>query len=201
MRHPQRLALAGLLCVALAATSCGTRRPDKDFLAAGAGTDQQGSQPATTGDGGSTGDGGATGVITPGGSTTGTTGTTGSGATETTGAGSGTTGATGTSGSSTTGGVANYASAVGVTATTINIGNVITKSGAFGEDQFTPIYYGAAAFFSDLNAHGGINGRRVIFNICDDGGDNAQGQRACVASSTSRRCSPSSPMSAWHATG
>jgi branched-chain amino acid transport system substrate-binding protein len=181
VRHPQRLALAGLLCAALALTSCGTRRPDKDFLATGAG--QQSSGPVSPIDGGTTGvstGGTATGGTTGPGGTTGTGGTTGA----TTGTGGTTTGATGTTGNTsgtTTAGVPNFASSVGVTATTINIGNIVTKSGAFGEDQFTPFYYGAAAYFSDLNTRGGINGRRVIFNTCDDGGDNAK-NTACARS-------------------
>lgn len=66
-----------------------------------------------------------------------------------------------------------------MTATTINLGNVSTKSGGFGEDQFTPFYYGAAAYFNDLNARGGINGRKVVFNFCDDGGTSA-GDSDCV---------------------
>lgn len=179
MPHPRRLALAGTLCLALTVTACGSRRPMSDFEAVGrTGVVENGGQGSTTGET-TTGDG-STGSST--GSTTGTTtGTTGTGgATGTTGAGStGTTGATGTgttgtgSGSGTTGGVANFASDVGVTATTINLGNIVTKSGSFGEDQFTPFYYGAAAFFADLNARGGINGRKVLFNTCDDKGDNA----------------------------
>jgi hypothetical protein len=59
------------------------------------------------------------------------------------------------------------------------------------------MYYGAAAFFSDLNARGGINGRKVIFNTCDDGGDN-KGNTTCAR--TTRRSSPSSPTTAWPAT-
>jgi branched-chain amino acid transport system substrate-binding protein len=172
VRHPRRLALAGMLCMLLVVTACGSRRPMSDFVAAQQQTLQQ-----DGGSGGSTGDLGTTGAGTGGGSglgTTGATGTTGTtGATTGTSGGGtvGTGGATGTSGS--TGGAANFASDVGVTATTINLGNVVTKSGSFGPDQFTPFYYGAAAFFDDINAHGGINGRKVVFNTCDDKGENS----------------------------
>ncbi len=62
----------------------------------------------------------------------------------------------------------NTASDVGVTATTIKIGNVISIKGLAGPDQFPPYYYGAAAYFNDLNARGGINGRKVVFQTCDD---------------------------------
>jgi branched-chain amino acid transport system substrate-binding protein len=71
-------------------------------------------------------------------------------------------------------GKANYASDTGVTADTITLCNVVTKGGPFGPYQFTPSYYGAAAYFADLNAHGGINGRKVRFiSHPDDGSDSS----------------------------
>ncbi|HVT65237.1 MAG TPA: ABC transporter substrate-binding protein [Mycobacteriales bacterium] len=78
-----------------------------------------------------------------------------------------------TSASSPTGGKANYASDTGVTADSITVCNVVTQGGPFGPYQFTPSYYGAAAYFSWLNAtQGGINGRRVNFvSHPDDGSD------------------------------
>jgi branched-chain amino acid transport system substrate-binding protein len=70
------------------------------------------------------------------------------------------------------GGQANYASDTGVTASTITVCNVVTQGGPFGPYQFTPSYYGAAAYFASLNAAGGIHGRRVIFDSHpDDGSD------------------------------
>jgi branched-chain amino acid transport system substrate-binding protein len=182
VRSTRAVSLAGLMCLSLALTACGTRRSDADFLAASAGGQQQGN--GNTGDTtgtGTTGD--TTGSGTTGDTTgTGTTGTAGSGTTSTGTTGTGSTGTTGT-GTSTTGttgpAVPNFASDVGVTATTINLGNIVTKSGSFGPDQFTPMYYGAAAFFDDLNAHGGINGRRVIFQTCDDGGEDS-GDSSCA---------------------
>ncbi|HWC34064.1 MAG TPA: ABC transporter substrate-binding protein [Mycobacteriales bacterium] len=70
------------------------------------------------------------------------------------------------------GGKANYASDTGVTATTITVCNVVTQGGPFGPYQFTPSYYGAAAYFASLNAQGGINGRKVNFiTHPDDGSD------------------------------
>jgi branched-chain amino acid transport system substrate-binding protein len=165
-----------VLAVCLILTACGSRRPMKDFVAAGStanggttlgqGT-TPGTQPgegaqATTGPGSVTGPGSATGpgrVTEPGGSS--------SGAPQ-----PGQSNAPGAPG-------ANTASDTGVTATTINLGNIVTQSGAFGPDQFTAMYYGAAAYFDYINAHGGINGRRVIFNKCDDGGS-SQGNQACA---------------------
>lgn len=126
--------------------------------------------------------GAAGGTASTGGGTSGTTGSAGTGGSTGGGgarAAGGSTGSTGSgSGGSAPGGAAaggssaaaNTASDIGVTPTSIVIGNVVTKSGSFGPDQFTPFYYGAAAYFSDLNARGGINGRKVIFRTCDDAG-------------------------------
>ncbi|HVY10465.1 MAG TPA: ABC transporter substrate-binding protein [Mycobacteriales bacterium] len=67
---------------------------------------------------------------------------------------------------------ANFASDTGVTANQITVCNVVTKGGPFGPYQFTPSYYGAAAYFATLNAQGGINGRQVRFvSHPDDGSD------------------------------
>jgi branched-chain amino acid transport system substrate-binding protein len=76
--------------------------------------------------------------------------------------------------SSSTGGQqqANFASDTGVTANSITLCNVVTEGGPFGPYQFTPSYYGAAAYFAYLNAHGGIDGRQVTFDTHpDDGSD------------------------------
>jgi len=171
------LALAGLVCLSLTITACGSRRPLSDFEAAQRSTLQQQDDGSGDTTGGTTTGGDTTGTGTTG--ATGTTGTTGTGTTGTGTTGTTGTGTSGTGTTGTTGTVANFASDIGVTATTINLGNVVTKSGSFGEDQFTPFYYGAAAFFSDLNAHGGINGRKVLFNTCDDQGSN-DGDVACA---------------------
>jgi branched-chain amino acid transport system substrate-binding protein len=66
----------------------------------------------------------------------------------------------------------NFASDTGVTANSITVCNVVTQGGPFGPYQFTPSYYGAAAYFAALNAQGGINGRTVNFvTHPDDGSD------------------------------
>lgn len=59
---------------------------------------------------------------------------------------------------------------VGVTATTVTIGNISSLTNAFDPRAFTGGYYGARAWFDRLNARGGVNGRAVRFVSCDDGG-------------------------------
>jgi ABC-type branched-subunit amino acid transport system substrate-binding protein len=69
----------------------------------------------------------------------------------------------------------NWASDRGVTAQTITIGNIVSRGGIFGTEQFAKQQYGVQAFFSELNLRGGINGRRVkviAYNDEGDGGKN-----------------------------
>ena len=58
----------------------------------------------------------------------------------------------------------------GVTATTIRIGNIVSRTNIFDGRAFIGPYYGVQAFVDDLNARGGINGRRLILDTCDDHG-------------------------------
>src|SRR2546423_1373650 len=44
----------------------------------------------------------------------------------------------------------------------------VRGGGALGPNVVSPSYYGASAFFQDLNAKGGINGRKIKFVTCDD---------------------------------
>ena len=177
MRSARPVAIAGLVALSLISAACGTRRNDADFVGAGSTLQQQGGQQQAGAAGGATGGdavagsaGGTSGGAASGpvaGGTGAAAGSSGGGGAAS-GSGGGTAGGSGaTSGG---GGAQGGASDVGVTATSINLGNIVTKSGGFGPDQFTPFYYGAAAFFDDLNARGGINGRRVNFNTCDDQG-------------------------------
>jgi branched-chain amino acid transport system substrate-binding protein len=71
----------------------------------------------------------------------------------------------------------NTASDVGVTPTTITVGNIASRGGPLGPHQFSPMYFGANAFFQLQNARGGINGRRVNFITCDDREENARNVR------------------------
>lgn len=68
---------------------------------------------------------------------------------------------------------------VGITATTIKLGLVVSKTSPLGAETFTPSMYGAQAFVAALNARGGVNGRHVDLVVCDDGATGA-GNRRCV---------------------
>ena len=180
MRRKTRVLMLLAIGVCLVLTACGSRRPMSDFLGAGTGAQGTGLGPAAPngsaapGAAGSTGSTGGTGAAT-GGSVTGSGGSATAGGA--TGAAGG--GAAGGAGSGTTNGKPNTASDTGVTATTISLGNIVTKTGSFGPNQFTSFYYGAAAYFDYINSQGGINGRKVIFNTCDDGGSSS-GNNNCA---------------------
>lgn len=72
------------------------------------------------------------------------------------------------------GGAANFASDVGVTANTITIGNVTGVSGALGPNAFGVTLTGLKVWVAAQNALGGINGRRIILQSCDDSQDSSQ---------------------------
>ena len=61
----------------------------------------------------------------------------------------------------------NQASDVGITATTITIGNIVAENGVLG-DAFAPSARGMRAWAPAINAKGGINGRQVVLKTCDD---------------------------------
>jgi branched-chain amino acid transport system substrate-binding protein len=61
----------------------------------------------------------------------------------------------------------NQASDVGVTPTSIKIGNITAGSGVLG-DTFLPALRGLQAWVAATNARGGINGRRIELVACDD---------------------------------
>jgi ABC-type branched-subunit amino acid transport system substrate-binding protein len=72
------------------------------------------------------------------------------------------------SSSSSGGGGANTASAPGITATSITIGShqPLTGVAAPGYSEIAP---SAKALFDDVNAHGGVNGRKITYSYQDDG--------------------------------
>ncbi|HET6911571.1 MAG TPA: ABC transporter substrate-binding protein [Mycobacteriales bacterium] len=158
--------LLPLVGVCLVMAACGTRLPDRDFVQAQ--QQQQGGGPAgalsTTGPGGvgSTGGPQAPGVQ-PG---------------VTTGPGGGTTQPGGPSNGN-QGGQGNTASDIGVTATTITIGTIASKTNPFDPRAFIGPTYGLNAFVNWTNEHGGIHGRKLILKFCDDQGSGDQNQ-ACV---------------------
>ena len=73
----------------------------------------------------------------------------------------------------------NTASDVGVTATTITLGTISSRSNAFDPSAFIGPQYGAQAFVDDINRRGGIAGRTVRLVACDDHGDGGRNQE-CV---------------------
>ena len=58
----------------------------------------------------------------------------------------------------------------GVSATQIRVGMIDSITSALGMDTFSGPGYGARAFFDALNASGGVNGRKVVVDQCDDSG-------------------------------
>ena len=154
--------------------ACGTRLPNSAFVnasrggsgqgisAGDLGSSDQGSSGSTSGDQGTTGSAGSSGTAA---------GATGAG-----GAGGG--GAAGGGGGGGANG-ANTASDVGVTPTSIKIGNVTSIQGAFGPDAFSPSLYGLQSWADGVNARGGINGRKVSIDTCDDS-DTGDGNLACA---------------------
>lgn len=69
----------------------------------------------------------------------------------------------------------------GVTPTSIRVGAMGSFSG-FAASDFAPVTTGAAVYFDQLNAAGGVNGRKIVYSpLVDDGtspsGDTAAAQR------------------------
>src|SRR5271163_1192105 len=71
------------------------------------------------------------------------------------------------SGSSTSANAALTASAPGITPTTITIGShqPLTGPAAPGYSEIAPA---SAAYFAYVNAHGGVNGRKIVYKYLDD---------------------------------
>ncbi|HVA60890.1 MAG TPA: ABC transporter substrate-binding protein [Mycobacteriales bacterium] len=68
------------------------------------------------------------------------------------------------------GGQGNFASDTGVTANSIQVGIIDSQTNAFDPRAFVPMAYGAEAFFDNLDQHGGVHGRLVHVDYCDDQG-------------------------------
>jgi branched-chain amino acid transport system substrate-binding protein len=171
----RRYKLALLIPIlALVFQACGTRLPDSAFVKA-----QQGSNAgnqALAGDSGAQSDGGVSG-------TAGDQGTAGS-TSQSGGAGGPTVSRNTATGAGQTGGGPggpNTASDVGVTPTSIKIGNITAIQGQFGPDAFSGSLYGLQAYARSINARGGINGRKIDVKTCDDR-DTGDGNLACAQS-------------------
>jgi branched-chain amino acid transport system substrate-binding protein len=64
----------------------------------------------------------------------------------------------------------NTASDVGVTPTTITIGEIASSTNPFDPQAFVGPTYGLEAFVRYTNAHGGVDGRQLVLHTCDDQG-------------------------------
>lgn len=164
MSVTRRTPLIGALAVVLVATACGTRLDDEAFVRAGQEVVEEGDGvqfgfgeeggPATSGEG-TLGEGSSGRLTTRGGSASGV-GASGGGARG------------GGGGSAAGGGGPNTASDVGVTPTSIKVGNITDVNGLLGPEAFKPILVGAQAYFAARNDQGGVNDRRIEFITCDD---------------------------------
>jgi ABC-type branched-subunit amino acid transport system substrate-binding protein len=174
---PLRRAAVALLGTALLVgplAACGTRLPDSAFAQAqrqalGGGSGGTGAGGGIGGRGGGAGtskagSGGGGSLTGPG---------SGHGGSQGGGAGGGGGGAGGSGaggGSGATSAKGNTASAPGVTARTITIGNISSRTNPFDPRAFVGPLYGLEAFVRYVNAHGGIHGRQLVLKTCDDQG-------------------------------
>ncbi len=167
MTRRSTAAVAALSTLLLA--GCGTRLPDSAFV----GAQQQ--------SGGGSGGGPTTALPTgpsAGGGTNGSSGGSGGAG------GGGINGSSGGGGGGSsrgggTGGAGNTASDVGVTPTTITVGNIVSQTNAFDPRAFVGPLYGVVAYVDWVNAHGGVHGRQLRLARCDDGGTGQQ-NTTCV---------------------
>ncbi len=161
----RRLAVA-MAVGALVVAACGTQLPDEAFAPTQEIVAVDGQEGDTASDAGGTDDtGGSTTTTAAGGDGGGGGGSGGDDA-----AGGGDEVASGGSGEATggdDGGGPNQASDVGVTETTIRIGNITAENGVLG-DTFAPAVRGLRAWVQATNAAGGIRGRKIELFTCDD---------------------------------
>lgn len=71
-------------------------------------------------------------------------------------------------------GAGNTASDVGVTPTTITIGEIASSTNPFDPQAFVGPTYGLEAFVRYTNAHGGVHGRQLVLRTCDDQGSSIE---------------------------
>jgi branched-chain amino acid transport system substrate-binding protein len=76
-------------------------------------------------------------------------------------------------------GPTNPASDAGVTSAQVRVGLIVSKTSVLGAETFSAPMYGALAYFKSLDAKGGVAGRTVDVDVCDDSGTGA-GNRDCV---------------------
>ncbi len=154
--------LIGALLAALMLAACGTRLPDSAFTSdvVASTTDDDRASDIAAGDVGSgdvtdttlaAGNGSPSGGSSSGGASPGVT----------------------TGGNTKAASGPNQASDVGITATTITLGNITAENGVLG-DAFSPAVRGIRAWTAAVNAAGGVGGRKIILKTCDDREDRAR---------------------------
>jgi branched-chain amino acid transport system substrate-binding protein len=174
----RRLLPVLIAAVALIAAACGTRLPDSAFTQAQGGTGNGSNSATGAGGNGSGPNGVGNAGAAPSGAAGGGTGGAGS---SSSGRGRAATGK-GPSGSKPLpGGAGNFASDVGVTPNEIQVGIVNSMTNAFDPHAFVGMYYGAVAYFDTLDQHGGVHGRLVHVNFCNDQGQGSNNV-SCVQS-------------------
>jgi ABC-type branched-subunit amino acid transport system substrate-binding protein len=163
--HAARLVLIAATFPPLLLTACGTRLPDSSFragqfqqVATGPGATVPTAGAATPGIGNVPGATASAGAFIPG--------------------APGSPGSNGSAGSQ-NGGGGNTPSDVGVTAKTITIGSIASRTNPFDPRAFVGPSYGLKAFVDWTNEHGGIHGRQLVLQTCDDQGSGDQ-NNACV---------------------
>jgi len=162
---PSRRLAGAVAASTLLLAACGTRlSPDAFDRAQQLQSGESGPQ-ATSGP--TTGPNATTGPASPGANPT-----------QSAGGGNGGNGGNGNNGNG-GGPLGNTASDVGVTPTTITIGNIVSKTNPFDARAFVGPTYGLEAFIHWTNAHGGIHGRQLNLAVCDDQGGGDQ-NNTCV---------------------
>jgi branched-chain amino acid transport system substrate-binding protein len=171
VQRRQRLVVLVAVGVTVAGVlaGCGTRLPSTAFVNA------QGGEVLTTQSAGPESIGPSTSAVRSG----------SAGRTVTSGGSAGTRGSSGGgsgTGSDAAGSTAgNTASAVGVTATSLKLGLIVSKTNVLGSGAFSPSLYGAQAYVDAWNARGGQHDRRIQLLVCDDQ-SSASGNDQCVNS-------------------
>lgn len=165
---PLRRAIALAVCGVMAMTACGTRLPDEAFVGETQIVKGDGTEAVVDGD--EVVDDSADGVPTDAGDVTGD-GTTDDGTAVVSDGGTDGGSAGPDAGAPDApggpGAAANQASDVGITETTIRLGNITAENGVLG-DTFAPAVRGLRAWVAATNAAGGINGRKIELFTCDD---------------------------------
>ncbi len=151
-KTPHRIRAVRAIVVALVflASACGTRLPDSAFVAAGEQTGATGARAGAK----------TTGAGAAGAASTGSTGPAAAGAGGAGGGGAAAGGGGGADGP-------NQASDVGVSENELVIGNITAQDGILGA-AFKPTLLGLQAWVDSVNDAGGIHGRKIRLETCND---------------------------------